>query len=83
MSSGERPIGATKGKQPNTKALCHHPPPCPHEGLCKHTGPVLPHFLAFFGITGCAVAPHQGMWSAAWCRPQHRSLWAGKVLVQL
>ena len=28
MSSGERPIGAAKGKQPNTKALCQ-PPPTP------------------------------------------------------
>ena len=29
MSSGERPIGASKGKQPNTEALCHPPPPRP------------------------------------------------------
>ena len=27
MSSGERPIGAATGKQPNTEALCQ-PPPC-------------------------------------------------------
>ena len=27
MSSGERPIGATKGNQPNTEALCQTPPP--------------------------------------------------------
>ena len=27
MSSGERPIGAAKGKQPNTESLCHPPPP--------------------------------------------------------
>ena len=27
MSSGERPVGAAKGKQPNTKALCQPPPP--------------------------------------------------------
>ena len=27
MSSGERPIGATKGKQSDTKALCQPPPP--------------------------------------------------------
>ena len=26
MSSGERPIGAAKGKQPNTEALCQPPP---------------------------------------------------------
>ena len=27
MSSGERPIGATKGKQSDTEALCQPPPP--------------------------------------------------------
>ena len=27
MSSGERPIGAAKGTQSDTKALCHTPPP--------------------------------------------------------
>ena len=27
MSSGERPIGAAKGNQPNTEALCQPPPP--------------------------------------------------------
>ena len=27
MSSGERPIGAAKGTQPDTKALCQAPPP--------------------------------------------------------
>ena len=27
MSSGERPIGTTKGKQPHTEALCQPPPP--------------------------------------------------------
>ena len=29
MSSGERPIGAAKGKQTNTMASCHPPPPPP------------------------------------------------------
>ena len=27
MSSGDRPIGAAKGKQPITEALCQPPPP--------------------------------------------------------
>ena len=27
MSSGERPIGAAKGKRPDTEALCQPPPP--------------------------------------------------------
>ena len=26
MCSGERPIGAAKGKQPDTEALCYPPP---------------------------------------------------------
>ena len=29
MSSGERPIGAAKGKQSNIEALCQIPPPPP------------------------------------------------------
>ena len=33
MSSGERPIGAAKGKQPDTEALCHPPPP--PERVCR------------------------------------------------
>ena len=32
MSSGERPIGAAKGKQSDTEALCQTPPPSPMEG---------------------------------------------------
>ena len=35
MSSGERPIGAAKGKQSDTEALCHPPPPpCSAWGRC-------------------------------------------------
>ena len=34
MSSGERPIGAAKGKQPDTEALCQPPPPPPPPPLC-------------------------------------------------
>ena len=30
MSSGERPIGAAKGKQPDTEALCQTSPPAPY-----------------------------------------------------
>ena len=29
MSSGERPMGAAKGKQSDTEALCQNPPPTP------------------------------------------------------
>ena len=36
MSSGERPIGAAKGKRPNTEALCQTPPPSPlHHGYSR------------------------------------------------
>ena len=40
MSSGERPRGATKGKQPNTEALCQTPPNCSvaQRGLEPPTG---------------------------------------------
>ena len=34
MSSGERPIGAAKGKQSDTEALCQPPPPLPHISKC-------------------------------------------------
>ena len=32
MSSGERPIGAAKGKQSDIEALCQPPPPPPGGG---------------------------------------------------
>ena len=32
MSSGERPIGAAKGKKTNTMASCQPPPPTPLQG---------------------------------------------------
>ena len=39
MSSGERPIGAAKGKQPDTEALCQPPPPLPCERAVRwHDG---------------------------------------------
>ena len=41
MSSGERPIGAAKGKQPNTEALCQPPPPPGHSWLFT-TAPASP-----------------------------------------
>ena len=40
LSSGERPIGAAKGKQPDTEALC--PPPPPPPSLCPATVPLTP-----------------------------------------
>ena len=37
MSSGERPIGAAKGKQSDTEALCQPPPPPPPQAyICKY-----------------------------------------------
>ena len=38
MSSGERPMGAAKGKQSDTEALCQIPPPPPRHGLVNGTG---------------------------------------------
>ena len=41
MSSGERPIGAAKGKQSDTEALCHPPPPPPrvHQAQVRRPPP--------------------------------------------
>ena len=38
MSSGERPIGAAKGKQRNTEASCQPPPPPPGGGTTRGAG---------------------------------------------
>ena len=35
MSGGERPIGAAKGKQSDTEALCQTPPPEAHACVCE------------------------------------------------
>ena len=45
MSSGERPMGAAKGKQTTTMALCQ-PPPSP---LCTLCGRPLPLKRSFCG----------------------------------
>ena len=49
MSSGERPIGAAKGKQSDTEALCQPPPPPPPHHVAwlppsraRHTTPPCP-----------------------------------------
>ena len=39
MSSGERPIGAAKGKQSDTEALCQPPPPPPRTHATRNTSP--------------------------------------------
>ena len=39
MSSGERPIGAAKGKQSDTEAFCQPPPPPPEGGLSLRDPP--------------------------------------------
>ena len=48
MGSGERPIGAAKGKQADTEALCHPPPflfaPFPP------SSPIFPCFPFFQGV---------------------------------
>ena len=47
MSSGERPIGAAKGKQSDTEALCQPPPP--HGG--KHHFMTVPPPMGGSGLT--------------------------------
>ena len=46
-SSGERPIGAAKGKQSDTEALCQPPPPpsVSNEWLVQRTLPFGPFFF--------------------------------------
>ena len=51
MSSGERPIGAAKGKQPDTEALCQTPPP-PTVTLCHFLHRCLSQPM---GQVGCRV----------------------------
>ena len=53
MSSGERPIGAAKGKQPHTEALCHPPSPAP----VAHPPP-----LWTASLERVTVPPTQGGW---------------------
>ena len=67
MSSGERPIGAAKGKQPNTKALWHPPPPPPQSPLSE------PPFPAPIPPQGSVAANGEGgqSWGrgggGSWC----------------
>ena len=49
-SSGERPIGTAKGKQPNTEALCQIPPPL---RTAKPLGPYRQGTLRPFCIVPC------------------------------
>ena len=48
MSSGERPIGAAKGKQIDTKALCQPPPPPPPQPRWGLSSPPSPQVLSDF-----------------------------------
>ena len=50
MCKGERPIGATKGKQPNTMALCQPPPP-PYDDRHQHFPSSM---LSYVGVCLCA-----------------------------
>ena len=42
MSTSERPIGAAKGKQSDTKVLCQPPPPSPKQKHYNMQGPEIP-----------------------------------------
>ena len=75
MSSGERPIGTGKGKQPNTEALCQPPPPrkalrapswC---GLAESrpTEPAFPRVVAPLAYRTAGLAPPPFIWGRQWC----------------
>ena len=69
MSSGERPIGAAKGKESDTEALCQPPPPFKqhsggdheHQGLFdplhRSLAPACPHDAP---LPRGALRPHEG-----------------------
>ena len=52
MSSGERPIGAAKGKQSDTEALCQPPPP---PSCLRTSGYTFLHVNAFPWVEGCTL----------------------------
>ena len=57
MSSGERPIGAAKGKQSDTEALCQPPPPPSRApSLCPATVTLTPS-AGFNGICNRRYPP--------------------------
>ena len=55
MSSCERPIGAAKGKQPDTEALCQPPPSRPPCARCGVWGPALNWTPTHSPVGGTAV----------------------------
>ena len=58
MSSGERPMGAAKGKQSDTEALCHPPPPLLRVLRDSRLGAVAPTAGDFFL---CMLPFHQAL----------------------
>ena len=60
MSSGERPIGTAKGKQPNTEALCQPPPPPP-----QAISPP-PPLLRTLPCSCCELVSGSEAWLCAW-----------------
>ena len=56
MSSGERPIGAAKGKQSDTEALCQPPPPRPRNA---HTVGEPSHITKVFQWPVFVARPYQ------------------------
>ena len=82
MSSGERPIGAAKGKQPDTEALCPPPPPAPGPRLHLTTG----GGGAQWATAGARA--EQGTWAshtrkhreAGGGRPEDGGVWTAKTV---
>ena len=76
MSSGERPIGAAKGQQPNTEALSQtHPFAIPHGGdrtlTKKHRTTMTPNSFGYIGTAAVLVLPLCGATSRP-CPPPPR-----------
>ena len=69
MSRGEGPIGAAKGKQPNSEALCHPPPPQEIEEIFLD-GLLAPFLLLVTGIPVWFTRPPN---NALQCQPPPRS----------
>ena len=76
MGSGERPIGAAKGKQPNTEALCQPPPPLhpPALPLWPLAGPQVPRNTSPSVTTTGSLAK----WWTTW-RGSSARTWPGSM----
>ena len=85
MSSGERPIGAAKGKQIDTEALCQSPPPPRGVASPRHKAKALGSACHRDAICSCA-SPHRvcpSLWPLAGPGPVHRGHWGPPGLARV